>query len=93
MRDLRKAPRLRTYKGGRVNAVHFPGLDCIIRNLSDAGACLLVDSGKIPIDEFDLLILPEYLKRRCKVIWRRQDKLGVQFLKGASLAAMLAASQ
>ena len=90
MRELRQAPRLRTYKGGRINATRLPGLDCIIRNLSDAGACLLVDGSKVPIDEFDLVILPEYLKRRCKVIWRQPDKLGVRFLKGGSLSAMLA---
>ena len=64
----------------------FRGLDCIIRNLSNAGACLLIDSGKMPVDEFELIIFPEYLKRRCKVVWRQQDKLGVQFLPSAILA-------
>jgi len=46
-----------------------------------------MEGGGIALDEFDLVILPEYLKRRCKVIWRQQDKLGVEFAKIAALSA------
>ena len=78
--DLRKARRVRAYKGGRINAASLPGLDCLVRNLSPTGACLEVDSAAVPVDEFDLVIMPEYLSRKCRVAWRQPQKIGVRFI-------------
>jgi hypothetical protein len=30
--------------------------------------------------EFDLVILPEYLNRRCRVAWRKPKSIGIRFL-------------
>jgi len=78
--EHRKARRVRAYKGGRINAATLPGLDCLVRNLSPTGACLEVDSTAVPVDEFDLLIKPEYLTRQCQVVWRQPRKIGVRFV-------------
>jgi hypothetical protein len=78
--EHRSSQRLRTYKGGRVNAERLPGVDCLIRNLSDKGACLEIDSALVPVDEFDLVILPEYLNRKCRVAWRTPKRIGVRFV-------------
>jgi hypothetical protein len=75
-----RTPRLRTYKGGRINAERMPGMDCTIRNLSETGACLEIDSALVPLDEFNLVIKPEYLNRRCRVAWRKPGKIGVHFI-------------
>lgn len=80
MEDLRDSKRQRTYKGGRINAERLPGMDCVVRNLSDTGACLEIDSAVIPVNEFNLVIKPEYLTRRCQVAWRRPQKIGVRFV-------------
>jgi hypothetical protein len=80
MQERRLVPRLRAYKGGRINPRGFAGMDCVIRNLSDAGACLAVDSARVPVDEFYLVIKPEYLTRKCKVAWRKPQQMGVRFL-------------
>jgi hypothetical protein len=55
-------------------------MDCLIRNLSDRGACLEIDSALVPVDEFDLIILPEYLNRKCRVAWRKPKRIGVRFV-------------
>jgi hypothetical protein len=80
MEERRHTPRLRAYKGGRINALGFPGMDCVVRNLSSAGACLAVDSALVPVDEFYLVIKPEYLTRKCKVAWRQPQQIGVRFV-------------
>jgi hypothetical protein len=75
----RSAPRLRTLKGGSIIFGVAPTIDCIIRNMSETGAQLAVQSaGAIP-DEFSLLIKPEMRKQACKVAWRSGDRIGVRF--------------
>lgn len=80
MDEKRKLARQRSFKGGRINFSHRPGVDCIIRNLTSEGACVEVPGAPILEDTFDLVILPEYLNRRCQVVWREGDRIGVKFL-------------
>ena len=80
MAESRRASRLRTYKGGRINPERGPGMDCIIRNLSDTGACLEIESERVPDSKFRLVIKPELLVRNCEVAWRKPQKIGVRFL-------------
>jgi hypothetical protein len=77
--NQRGATRQRTYKGGRIN-FETAGLDCIIRNLSDKGACLEVESPTPVPDNFRLIIMPESLVRTCEVAWRKPRKIGVRFV-------------
>ncbi len=56
-----------------------PGIDCVVRNLSPAGACLELDCpGSLP-DQFSLIIRPENVRRSCRLIWRGENRLGVRF--------------
>jgi hypothetical protein len=80
MDEHRKRIRLRTYKGGRINFESGVGIDCLIRNLSDTGACLDVDTALIWGDRFQLVIRPENVTRNCRVAWRQPKKLGVRFV-------------
>ena len=79
MADNRTDQRQRTYKGGRINGKRLSGMDCLIRNVSDKGALLEIDSAVVTVDEFDLVILPEYLNRKCRVVWRKPNRIGVRF--------------
>lgn len=81
----RGAQRMRTFKGGRINPDGQPGVDCVVRNLSETGACLEVGSSLVGVDEFNLVIMPEYLTRRCHVVWRKPQKIGVHFASTARL--------
>lgn len=80
MADKRASPRHRTFKSGQINADRCPSVDCVIRNLSEKGACLEIDSALVPADEFGLVIRPESIYRHCKVTWRRPRQIGVIFI-------------
>ena len=73
--EQRNKPRLRTIKGGSIMFGSAAAIDCIIRNMSDTGAALEVESPVGIPDDFTLLIRPEILKRRCQVVWRKERRL------------------
>jgi hypothetical protein len=80
MDENRKSPRLRTLKGGSILFGTAPAIDCIIRNMSDSGAQLAVQSPIGIPDDFTLLIKPELRKRDCLVAWRKAARIGVRFV-------------
>jgi hypothetical protein len=51
---------------------------CTVRNLSETGACLEIDSifGVPTTFEF---VLPERFRRACRVVWSNGSRMGVQF--------------
>lgn len=75
--DRRISPRMRTLKGGRI--VWHPGAsaDCIVRNLSETGACLEVHT---PVPHvFELFLDGEKSHRLCNVVWWKENRIGVKF--------------
>jgi hypothetical protein len=78
--EKRKNQRLRTFKGGSIIFGVAAAIDCTIRNLSEAGAALDVNSPVGIPDDFTLLIKPEFVKRNCRVIWRSAKRIGVEFV-------------
>jgi hypothetical protein len=80
MTERRGNPRNRAYKSGQINPDGQPSIECLVRNLSKAGACLEVDGKLVPQDRFSLVIRPDYLNRRGEVVWRSPQKLGVRFV-------------
>jgi hypothetical protein len=76
--EHRISPRHRVLKAG---TIEFGGgaIDCTVRNLSTNGAALEVASPVGIPDQFDLIILAEHLHRPCRVIWRKQKRIGVTF--------------
>lgn len=76
--EHRTSPRHRVLKAGTIK---FGGgvIDCTIRNLSERGAALEVASPVGIPDRFDLVIVAEHLRRSCRVIWRKQKRIGVAF--------------
>jgi len=53
-------------------------IDCVVRNLSDRGACLNVESYIGIPDSFDL-VLDHAPVRCCRVTWRKATQIGVEF--------------
>ena len=80
MKIERQSQRLRTLKGGSIVFGHASGIDCVIRNMSQTGACLEIASPMGIPDDFILLIKPEIVKRNCRVAWRSAAKIGVSFV-------------
>jgi hypothetical protein len=79
MTETRGSPRLRTFKGGSILFGVAPAVDCVVRNLSDTGACLEISNAVGIPDDFTLLIKPELRKRDCHVVWRDAGRIGVKF--------------
>ena len=77
--EKRKLARHRTLKAGSITFNRDSGIDCRVRNLSPAGACLEVASQLGIPDDFVLVIDVDHLKQPCHVIWRTATRMGVEF--------------
>ena len=79
-KEQRKAPRAHVLRGGVIAFHHHSStIDCTVRNLTDAGACLRVTSPLGIPDDFDLVLDREKVPRHCRVIWRIANRIGVEF--------------
>jgi hypothetical protein len=79
VQERRITPRQRTLKGARiVTNDGYSTLDCVVRNLSKAGAKLKVASSVGIPDAFDL-VFDDGRKFACSVTWRKAEELGVTF--------------
>ena len=78
--NRRRERRIKCYRGGKVVFNNgFAVFDCILRNISNGGAMLEMES---------LLGIPTYFQlhteqdapaRRCQVMWRTSNRMGVAF--------------
>lgn len=80
MLDRRRTPRLRSLKSARIDFnPHWPPIECVLRNISDEGACIEMAGEFNTSIEFELLFPMAEEKRRVRQIWRRGNRLGVQY--------------
>ena len=77
--ERRKITRHRTLKAGHIHFNRSGSIDCRVRNLSPAGACLEVASQLGIPDDFTLAIDIDHLTQPCHVIWRTATRMGVTF--------------
>ena len=78
MSEHRIAPRKRVLKAGTIE-FGGGGIDCIVRNLSDTGAALSVESPVGIPSEFNLVVVADEVNRRCRVVWRKENRIGITF--------------
>jgi hypothetical protein len=79
--DNRRAPRRRTLKGATI--VFAEGsftVKCLVKNLSDTGALLEMESTAEVPNQFRLVFEDRSADRRCDVAWRSVKRLGVRFV-------------
>ncbi len=79
MEERRRIRRHKTLKAGLIAFNRAGTVDCRVRNLSPAGACLEVASQIGIPDEFTLVVDVDHLRQPCQVIWRTATRLGVAF--------------
>lgn len=77
MEERRSHLRQRVFKAG---SIEFDGsaVNCVVRNLSIVGAGLDVDHPLIP-HCFTLNIPSSNMRQSCRVIWRKQQRIGLVF--------------
>ena len=85
----KRSHRLRTLKGGSIRFRGDAGIDCVIRNMSATGALLEVENPVGIPDKFTLVSMPENMKRRCQVVWRKSKRIGVRFVDTALVGGSL----
>ena len=76
--EKRAAPRNRVLKAG---TIEFNGgaIDCMVRNISNAGAALDVSSPVGIPEHFNLVFKADGVHMPCHVIWRKEKRIGVAF--------------
>jgi hypothetical protein len=78
MDERRASPRARRLKAGKIVLNDGRSVfECSVRNVSATGACLLVGNGFLIPGDFKLTLDGD--TRRCDVVWRRPDRMGVSF--------------
>jgi len=80
MQERRHVQRTRALKAGKILLNDRRSvIDCVVRNFSEAGACLQVASivGVPPI--FDLQIEGEAKPHACEAVWHAQNRIGIVF--------------
>ncbi len=79
MSEKRKASRHRVLKVGTIVLKSGGGISCMVRNVSETGACLEVASQFGIPDGFTLTIENDHTQRLCRVAWRIDKRIGVAF--------------
>lgn len=88
MSENRKSQRHKVFKAATIEFNRAGGgISCIVRNVSDGGACLEVASPfGIPPD-FDLHIAGDTVGQHCRAIWRTPKRIGVAFIDASEQSA------
>jgi hypothetical protein len=79
MNDQRDATRQRVLKPAKIAFGRACIIDCTLRNISDSGACLQVASPLGIPDSFNLLLDAGKTTRACRILWRKERQIGVEF--------------
>jgi hypothetical protein len=80
MEEHRAAPRRRVLKAGTISFDGGGAISCTVRNLSEVGAALDVESPVGIPDQLTLSIEAEHSSRHCQVVWRKEKRIGVRFV-------------
>jgi hypothetical protein len=73
-----RVPRMKILKGAQIYWLTGTPVKCLVRNLSEMGAKIEVHS---PVPEnFDLVFDGDQTRHPCRVVWRKEILLGVQFV-------------
>ena len=83
--ERRSVPRTSVFKVARIvfGAHECTLINCVVLNLTAAGACARVEDDCAVPDEFELTFDGLRTLRSCRVAWRMDGRLGVEFSKQA----------
>jgi hypothetical protein len=95
MAERRSFSRQKSFLQGRIYYNNRrSSIDCLVRDVSDAGAKLVFSGATTVPEVFELYLSNKQEVRRAKVQWRKGDEMGVEFGfdEDAADAGALAAS-
>lgn len=79
MIEKRASQRYRVFKGGTI-AFENSGIACTVRNMSDSGAAIDLESPVILPQSFTLSIARDNFVRNCRPVWRNDKRIGLAFV-------------
>jgi ribosomal protein L19 len=80
MIEKRTAQRYRVFKGGTITFENS-GIACTVRNMSDNGAAIDLESPVILPQSFTLSISRNNFVRNCRTVWRNDKRIGLAFVQ------------
>ena len=81
--EHRRGLRERTLKAGSILSDRAAAIDCLVRNISESGVCLEVES-PVRVPENFTLVIGHDPKRPCQVAWRSERWIGAYFVSPVS---------
>jgi hypothetical protein len=81
MAERRKHPRARVRKGAKLVLGSESVIDCVVRNLTNIGARVVVPNTTTLPERFHLTFDGGRTSYPCKVVWRRPNEMGLEFLE------------
>jgi hypothetical protein len=80
MEERRRHQRTRSLKGASIAFNNqASAIDCVVKNLTNDGACLEIESSVGVPERFDLVFNQDHVQKPSRVIWRMMRRLGVVF--------------
>jgi hypothetical protein len=79
MENQRASQRQRILKTGTISFDRAAGINCIVRNVSETGALLEIESPVGIPNIFTLVIAKDEVQRPCHVVWRSARRIGIGF--------------
>ena len=80
MHNQRRVKRTQVVKPARiVTADSVTPIACVVLDLTNLGAGLRIPAGGSVPDYFELMFGSRFFSRHCRVRWRHEERLGVEF--------------
>ena len=80
MQERRKVTRTRVLKGAKLLLGKISVIDCVVRNITSAGAGVELPNTLDLPETMDMTFDSSHSFRRCRCVWRKLTKLGVEFI-------------
>lgn len=80
MIEKRGSRRYRVFKGGTITFENS-GIACTVRNISDCGAAIDLESPVILPQSFTLSIARDNFVQNCRPVWRNDKRVGLAFVQ------------
>ncbi|QAU38799.1 PilZ domain-containing protein [Bradyrhizobium guangdongense] len=80
MIEQRATQRHRVFKGGTISFENR-GIACTVRNISEGGAAIEIDTPLTLPQSFTLSITCDGFVRNCRAVWRNERRIGLAFVQ------------
>lgn len=90
MPELRQLTRNRVYYGGSLtHRVRSSTLTCLVRNFSQFGAKIELDSSDWLPNEVDFAVERKHFSCRARLVWRYRNAAGLQFCDSSGFSGVV----